>query len=99
MATLLEEAVTKNLPDIVGILMEHGVETNEVPATSNSLLTPAFLACTLGHYKVLKVLLTDENVSFASTRQNCEETAVQRCYIKFSILISSILWMVENASN
>lgn len=68
MVTLLEEAITKNLPKIVATLLEHGVDSNEVPPTNKSNLTPAFLACSLGHHQVLKVLLTDTNISFASTK-------------------------------
>ncbi len=68
MATLLDEAMAKNLPEIVETLLAHGVDINEVPLTSKSHLTPAFHACSLGNYEVLKVLLTDENVSFASAK-------------------------------
>lgn len=68
-ATLMEEAIIKNLPDIVSTLMAYGGEiTNEIPANSNLHLTPAFLACTLGHHEVLKVLLNDRSVLFASTK-------------------------------
>lgn len=66
---LLEEAIIKNLPDIVRILMAYGVDiTNEVSANSNLQLAPAFLACTLGHHKVLKVLIKDPKLLFASTK-------------------------------
>lgn len=67
--TLLEEAIIKNLPDIVSILMAYGVDiTNEIPANNNLQLAPAFLACTLGHHEVLKVLINDQKLLFASTK-------------------------------
>lgn len=68
MVILLEEAVVKNLSDFVSVLMAHGVDTNEISANSNLQLTPAFLACTLGHHQVLKALLNDPKLLFASIK-------------------------------
>lgn len=65
---LLEEAVIKNLPEIVGILMDYGVDINDVSVKNKMQLTPAFLACSLGHHEVLKVLLNDKKLLFATTK-------------------------------
>lgn len=65
---LLEIAVVKNLPDAVRILMAHGVDTDGITKDSKFKMTPAFLACFFGYHQVLKVLLTDRNLSFESTK-------------------------------
>ncbi|XP_037049145.1 transient receptor potential cation channel protein painless-like [Bradysia coprophila] len=63
---LLEAAIVKNLPETVAILMDLGPDVNGISKNSKFKMTPAFLACTVGHYQVLKVLLSNKNLSFQS---------------------------------
>ncbi|XP_037041783.1 transient receptor potential cation channel protein painless-like [Bradysia coprophila] len=75
---LLEVAIVKNLPVVVGTLMSHGAEINGVSKNSKFKMTPGFLACTFGCHDVLKVLLTDKNLSFQST--NLERNLLQQLF-------------------
>ncbi|XP_037048230.1 transient receptor potential cation channel protein painless-like [Bradysia coprophila] len=64
---LLEAAIVKNLPEAVAILMDLGPDINGISKNGKFKMTPPFLACTFGHYEVMKVLLSNMNVSFQST--------------------------------
>lgn len=68
-AQLMEGAIVRNLVQAVVVLLENGVDVNRVPIGGKFQLTPpAFLACTFGHDKILKLLLKDQSLSF-----KCEE--------------------------
>lgn len=71
MATIMEEAVIRDLSEVVDILLRMGANVNDIPANSKFKLAPAFLACALGHHKVLSVLLSDPKLKFESESLKC----------------------------
>ncbi|KAG4072689.1 hypothetical protein HA402_001801 [Bradysia odoriphaga] len=64
---LLEAAIVKNLPESVAILMDLCPDINGISKNGKFKMTPGFLSCTFGHYQVLKILLSNQNLSFQST--------------------------------
>ncbi|XP_037049147.1 transient receptor potential cation channel protein painless-like [Bradysia coprophila] len=64
---LLEAAIVKNLPETVAILMDLVPDINRISKNGKFKIMPGFLACTFGHHQVLKVLLSNTNLSFQST--------------------------------
>lgn len=61
-AKLLQESIVRNLFEVVNYFLMNGVDVNY--ASNANQMTPANLACSLGHHEVLKVLLTEKSLIF-----------------------------------
>ena len=68
---VLEEAIARDLHETIEILLRIGVDVNEISPNNRFNLPPAFLACALGHFKCLKVLLADSKLLFSSDKLKC----------------------------
>jgi Ion transport protein len=66
---LLEAAIVRDLVDIVKTLFDGSPYVKESWHDGEFKLAPAFLACFLGHHRVLKVLLSESTLMFT-----CEKT-------------------------
>lgn len=69
-ALLLEAAILRDLHKTVNFLITRNVNVNGVSRESKFKLAPAFLACFLGHHKVLKLLVSDAKLKFESDEAN-----------------------------
>lgn len=67
---LLEEAVVRNMIEVVRVLVSCGTNLIDVPIESSFKMAPAFLACFHGHHEVLKIILEDSAVVFEQNTNN-----------------------------
>lgn len=65
---LLEEVIIRNMSGLIEFLLENGADANRMWKFD---MTPAFLACTLGHHESLSCLLSQEDLSFMSSTTHC----------------------------
>lgn len=68
MSSLLEIAVARNLCKSVELLINYGVDVNELSSASRYGKEPAFLAASLGHIEIFKLLLKQPNLKFQSDK-------------------------------
>lgn len=64
-SSFLETAVNNGLESSVELLLDQGVDVNTLPHSDNKYLKPpAFLACSYGYHKILKILLSRPELEF-----------------------------------
>lgn len=64
--SLLEVAIAQSLDQIVELLINSGVDVNEVPEGSRYIKEPAFLAASLGQVNIFAILLKQPELEFDS---------------------------------
>lgn len=82
-AQLLQEAIAKNLKEVVTVLLRNGAEINLVPRNGRFNLAPAFLACAFGHYEILKVLLDNWKLKFEC--KTTETTLLHQLFLRKNV--------------
>lgn len=66
LAQFMEAAIARDLIDIVLLMLDNVVDVNQTPKDSKFNMSPAFLACTFGHNRILKLLLNNVALRFTS---------------------------------